>query len=88
MIGDEANYGGSSYPGSGQPSQPQGKVSNKPALLDAWSDPVAGVAAYTPCVHTCNLFGDGDWRLVVGDEGRKLKVRESLPVFFKQPKQE
>lgn len=42
--------------------------------LDAWSDPVAGISAYTPCIHTCNLFGDGDWRLVVADHDRKLKV--------------
>ncbi len=44
--------------------------------LEAWSDPVAGLCAYTPCVHTCNLFGDNDWRLVVADEDRKLKVRD------------
>lgn len=46
----------------------------KSVWLEAWSDPVAGVSAYTACVHTCNLFGDGDWRLVVADEDRKLKV--------------
>jgi Bardet-Biedl syndrome 1 protein len=43
--------------------------------LDAWADPVAGVNALTPCVHTCNLMGDGDWRLVVADTDRKLKVK-------------
>jgi hypothetical protein len=43
--------------------------------LLALSDPVAGVHAYTPCVHTCNLYGDGDWKLVLADaEDRKLKV--------------
>lgn len=46
----------------------------KQVWLDAWQDPVAGVSAYTSCVHTCNLFGDGDNRLVVADEDRKLKV--------------
>jgi len=43
---------------------------------------VAGIKAYAGCVCTCNLLGDGDWRLVVGDEGRKLKVqckRASVP---------
>lgn len=43
--------------------------------LDAWSDPVAGVSAFSSCIHTCNLFGDGDWRLIVADADKKLKVR-------------
>lgn len=42
--------------------------------LEAWNDPVAGLSAFTSCVHTCNLFGDGDWRLVVADSDKKLKV--------------
>ena len=35
---------------------------------------MAGVSAYTPCVHTCDLFGDGDYRLVIADQDKKLKV--------------
>jgi Bardet-Biedl syndrome 1 protein len=50
----------------------------KSVWLDAYSDPVAGVSAYSPCVHVCNLFGDGDNRLVVADEDRKLKVQLQL----------
>jgi Bardet-Biedl syndrome 1 protein len=46
----------------------------KKIWLDAWNDPVAGLSAYTSCVHTCNLMGDGDWRLVVADSDKKLKV--------------
>lgn len=46
----------------------------KSVWLEAFNDPVAGIKAYTPCVHTCNLFGDGDNRLVIADEDRKLKV--------------
>ncbi|GFR47660.1 hypothetical protein Agub_g9403 [Astrephomene gubernaculifera] len=42
--------------------------------LEAFNDPVAGITACTPCVHTCNLFGDGDNRLVIAEEDRKLKV--------------
>ena len=47
---------------------------SKKIWLDAWIDPVAGLSAHTPCVHTCNLLGDGDWRLVVADTDKKLKV--------------
>jgi Bardet-Biedl syndrome 1 protein len=46
----------------------------RPLWLDAWSDPVAGLSAFSGCMHTCNLFGDGDWRLVVADADKKLKV--------------
>lgn len=42
--------------------------------LDAWTDPVAGVKAFGSCITTCNLCGDGDWRLVVADADKKLKV--------------
>ncbi|KAG2484587.1 hypothetical protein HYH03_016628 [Edaphochlamys debaryana] len=46
----------------------------KSVWLDAFNDPVAGISAYTPCIHTCNLFGDGENRLVIADEDRKLKI--------------
>jgi hypothetical protein len=49
---------------------------NKQAWLDAWVDPVADVKAFSSCVTTCNLLGDGDWRLVVADTDRKLKVHK------------
>eukprot|EP00878_Enallax_costatus_P007416 GHUV01007766.1.p1 GENE.GHUV01007766.1~~GHUV01007766.1.p1 ORF type:complete len:464 (+),score=128.94 GHUV01007766.1:2271-3662(+) len=46
----------------------------KQLWLDAWSDPVAGVKAFSNCIHTCNLYGDGDWRLVVADADKTIKV--------------
>jgi Bardet-Biedl syndrome 1 protein len=42
--------------------------------LNALTDPVAGLSAYSACMHTCNLLGDGEWRLVVADSDKKLKV--------------
>lgn len=47
---------------------------SKQLWLDAWADPVAGVRAASCCMHTCNLFGDGDWRLVVADADKRIKV--------------
>lgn len=50
--------------------------------LDAWADPVAGAGPYGGCVATCNLYGDGDWRLVVADVAEnKLKARRSSRRF-------
>lgn len=47
----------------------------KQLWLDAWADPVAGVNAFSSCITTCNLCGDGDWRLVIADAAdKKLKV--------------
>jgi hypothetical protein len=46
----------------------------KQLWLDAWADPVAGVKAFSTCITTCNLCGDGDWRLVIADADKKLKV--------------
>lgn len=54
--------------------EPAPPVVNKQLWLDAWNDPVAGISAYTPCIHACNLMGDGDYRLIVADGDRKLKV--------------
>ncbi len=64
-------------PGSGRLASKQSEQPKKSPWLDAFNDPVAGISAYTPCVHTCNLFGDGDWRLVVADSDKKLKVGTS-----------
>ena len=42
--------------------------------LDAHFDPLAGVKAFSSCLHTCDLYGDGDWRLAVAGLDKKLKV--------------
>ncbi len=42
--------------------------------LDAWSDPLAGLRAFSCCMCTANLFGDGDWRLAIADADAKLKA--------------
>ncbi|PNH05290.1 Bardet-Biedl syndrome 1 protein [Tetrabaena socialis] len=61
-------------PGPGKNGINMGHAAVKSVWLEAFSDPVAGISAYTPCVHTCNLFGDGENRLVIADEDRKLKI--------------
>ena len=42
--------------------------------LDAHFDTLAGVKAFSSCLHTCDLYGDGDWRLAVAGLDKKLKV--------------
>lgn len=62
----------------GNSVDPAAPAVNKQLWLDAWNDPVAGISAYTPCMHACNLMGDGDYRLIVADGDRKLKVGVAL----------
>lgn len=42
--------------------------------LDAHFDPVANLKTFSTCLHSCDLYGDGDWRLAVAGLDKKLKV--------------
>lgn len=42
--------------------------------LNAHYDPVASLKTFSTCLHTCDLYGDGDWRLAVAGLDKKLKV--------------
>ncbi|KAL3141002.1 Bardet-Biedl syndrome 1 protein, variant 2 [Trebouxia sp. C0010 RCD-2024] len=42
--------------------------------LNAHYDPVANLRTFSTCLHTCDLYGDGDWRLAVAGLDKKLKV--------------
>ena len=49
----------------------------KPPLqpwLNAWTDPVASLHAFSPCVRLADISADGDYRLLVADADKKLKV--------------
>jgi len=66
----------------------EGTAESQPAQklwLEAWYDPVASVKAYTPCITTADLFGDGDWRLVVASMDKKLKVWKGTEKKAEQP---
>ena len=43
-------------------------------LTDAWYDPVAGISAYSSCIRLADLNGDGDYKLLIADHQRKLKI--------------
>jgi hypothetical protein len=42
--------------------------------LNAWHDPVAGLKTHGMCVRLVDLYGDGDSKLLVADQERKLTV--------------
>eukprot|EP00741_Cyanophora_paradoxa_P005276 tig00000865_g5115.t1 len=60
--------------GAGTGAADAEKESAKDIWLNAWHDPVAGVKTFTQCIRTADLNGDGDWKLLVADFDRKLKV--------------
>lgn len=56
------------------PGSRRSPAGGKSVWLDALTDPVAGVQADSAGVQTVDLFVDGDWRLVIADKDKKLKV--------------
>ncbi|KAJ1632773.1 bardet-Biedl syndrome 1 family protein [Pavlovales sp. CCMP2436] len=46
----------------------------KSPWLHAWRDPVADLKAFSPCMRLVDLNGDGDYKLIVADAERRLKV--------------
>lgn len=42
--------------------------------LHAWHDPVANVRAYTQCMRLADVVADGEFRLLIADAEKKLKV--------------
>lgn len=59
-------------------AQLAGSTAADPAQSQTWLnahfDPVAGLNAFTGHMQTCDLYGDGDWRLAVADLSQQLKV--------------
>eukprot|EP00735_Rhodelphis_limneticus_P001522 TRINITY_DN12154_c0_g1::TRINITY_DN12154_c0_g1_i1::g.26505::m.26505 TRINITY_DN12154_c0_g1::TRINITY_DN12154_c0_g1_i1::g.26505 ORF type:complete len:585 (-),score=107.23,sp/Q3V3N7/BBS1_MOUSE/40.00/1e-141,BBS1/PF14779.1/2.4e-77,BBS2_Mid/PF14783.1/4,BBS2_Mid/PF14783.1/91,BBS2_Mid/PF14783.1/2.8e+02,BBS2_Mid/PF14783.1/3.9,PHTB1_N/PF14727.1/1.2e+03,PHTB1_N/PF14727.1/1.6e+02,PHTB1_N/PF14727.1/3.2 TRINITY_DN12154_c0_g1_i1:527-2281(-) len=46
----------------------------KPVFLDAWYDPVAGLKTFSQCVRVADINGDNDYRLMIADLERKLRI--------------
>jgi len=42
--------------------------------LDAWEHPVADIHAYSRCMALANVAGDNDYRLLVANENKRLKI--------------
>lgn len=42
--------------------------------LHAWHDPVAGIKAFSCCVRLTDVMADGEYKLIIADGDRKLKV--------------
>lgn len=53
--------------------------------LNAWRDPLAGVKAFSQCVRLSDLYGDGDFRLVVGDNEKSLIIYQGANIDKRYP---
>jgi Bardet-Biedl syndrome 1 protein len=50
------------------------KDTKKSFWLDAWTDPLANLQAFSECMVLADLNGDGDYKLVVADQLKRLRV--------------
>lgn len=57
-----------------EPSPSKGPATKKELWLDAWNDPVANINCFSGCIAACDLYADGDSRLVIADTTKKLKL--------------
>eukprot|EP01059_Diplonema_ambulator_P035719 TRINITY_DN8532_c0_g1_i5.p1 TRINITY_DN8532_c0_g1~~TRINITY_DN8532_c0_g1_i5.p1 ORF type:complete len:594 (+),score=182.29 TRINITY_DN8532_c0_g1_i5:184-1965(+) len=53
--------------------------------LDAWLNPLAGVRAFSACIELADLNGNGDWKLLIADAQRKLKVYSGTDLVLENP---
>eukprot|EP01063_Lacrimia_lanifica_P006766 TRINITY_DN14263_c0_g1_i1.p1 TRINITY_DN14263_c0_g1~~TRINITY_DN14263_c0_g1_i1.p1 ORF type:complete len:631 (+),score=260.23 TRINITY_DN14263_c0_g1_i1:62-1894(+) len=55
-------------------SPPPKKEEEKALWLDAWSNRLAGVRAFSSCLALSDIYSNGDWKLLVADAQSKLKI--------------
>lgn len=68
---------GNAPPVSGALSKAEILLAQKRAAgpwLNAFSDPIASIKAFTPCVRLADIGATGEYRLIIADADRKLKV--------------
>jgi Bardet-Biedl syndrome 1 protein len=47
--------------------------------LDAWLDPVSSIHTVPSCIRLVDVTGDGDPKLLVADQNRKLRMYKGEP---------
>lgn len=50
------------------------EIVKKSPWLHAWSNPVAGVRAYSQLITLADVYDDGDNKLIIADMNKKLRV--------------
>lgn len=50
------------------------KKKEKTFWLNAWRDHLAGIKAYSSCLEFSDVNGDGDYKLIIADSSKRLKV--------------
>eukprot|EP00640_Fibrocapsa_japonica_P000784 CAMPEP_0113937780 /NCGR_PEP_ID=MMETSP1339-20121228/4326_1 /TAXON_ID=94617 /ORGANISM="Fibrocapsa japonica" /LENGTH=585 /DNA_ID=CAMNT_0000940679 /DNA_START=147 /DNA_END=1904 /DNA_ORIENTATION=- /assembly_acc=CAM_ASM_000762 len=60
------------------------KKENASPWLNAWHDPVVGLKAFTSCVRLADLNGDGDYKLVVADRDKRLRIYKGTSTMAEQ----
>lgn len=53
--------------------------------LHAFHDPLAHLNAFSACIATCDIYNDDDYRLLVADGEKKLKVYRGTVLASEHP---
>eukprot|EP00756_Hemistasia_phaeocysticola_P002698 Hpha_TRINITY_DN11831_c1_g1::TRINITY_DN11831_c1_g1_i1::g.2138::m.2138/K16746/BBS1; Bardet-Biedl syndrome 1 protein len=61
-------------PGAAAQAATRDRQGKKPLWLDAWTNSLASVKALSSCIDLADVNGDGDWKLLIADAQKKLKV--------------
>jgi len=60
----------------------------KSPWIHAWSDTVAGIQSYSQCMTLADLKDDGDYKLIVADIKKKLKIYMGTNIIYNKDLQE
>ena len=63
----------------------EGKQEEHALWLDAYHNPLAGVAAFSGCLELSDLHNNGDYKLLVADETSKLKIFSGTDLVMESP---
>ncbi|KAJ9460498.1 Bardet-Biedl syndrome 1 protein-like protein [Diplonema papillatum] len=67
------------------PPQDKQKAKDQPLWLEAWYNPLAGVRTFSSCIELADINGNGDWKLLIADGQRRLKVFSGTDLVLENP---
>ncbi|KDO23995.1 hypothetical protein SPRG_10692 [Saprolegnia parasitica CBS 223.65] len=63
---------------------PEKAKAEKSPWLHAHHNAVAGIKAFSPCIKLADVYGDGDYKLLIADADRRLKLYKGTTLLSEQ----
>jgi len=48
--------------------------------ISAWKNPVSGISAHSRCICLADIKNDGDYRLLIANDNRKLIIYKGVTI--------